>query len=184
MRRIISKETEAKRQKRNQKMLGAFLLFIMFFSVVAYSFQTLTRDLENQNPEAKKIDYNGFEFTEQNGFWVLNKDGNSFIFKFNPNQVERINAELNSLESYYNKILHLNSESLEAESEIRVNLAGFVSKIEKSLNETCDGNTIVIKEGNESMIRREKNCVFIEGNAENLGKLADEFLFNILEVRN
>ena len=124
-------------------MLGAFLVFIMFFSVVAYSFQTLTRDLENQNPEAKKIDYNGFEFTEQNGFWVLNKDGNSFIFKFNPNQVERINVELNPLESYYNKILYLNSESVEAEAETRINLAGFVSKIEKCLQALANLTMII-----------------------------------------
>ncbi|MBI4116626.1 hypothetical protein HY449_02695 [Candidatus Pacearchaeota archaeon] len=185
MRDILSKRAEEKKVRRNQIILGIFLIFIMFFSVAEYSFLANdNQDSNSGNPaNVQKINYNGFEFSFQNGFWVLNKDGNSFIFKYNPNQVEKTGAILNGLENYLNKTIYINSEDIISESEIRVNLAQF-SEIENSQNKSCDENYITIKESNESKILQEKNCVLIEGKKENLVKMTDEFLFKILGVEN
>ena len=139
----------------------------------------------------ERINYNGFEFTEQNGFWILNKDNTNFIFRFNPNQVEKIDSELKPLANYESKPLYFNSENVLAESEIRTNLAQFVEKMQSACLEeecdessqirTCENNFIIIREGSKK-ISQEGNCVFIEGKTDDLTKLTDEFLFKILGI--
>ena len=185
MRDIFSKQRGEKKAKRNRIILGLFLVFIMFFSVAEYSFLANDgQDSNSGNPaDIQKINYNGFEFSFQNGFWVFNKNGNSFIFKHNPNQVEKSGVSLKGLENYLNKTIYINSEDIISESEIRANLAQF-SEIKNSQNENCDESQIIIKESSESKIIQEKNCVFISGKKENLVQLTDEFLFKILGVEN
>ncbi len=185
MRDILSKHKEEKKARRNQIILGIFLIFIMFFSVAEYSF--LANNGENtdsgNSADVQKINYNGNEFSFQNGFWVLNKNGNSFIFKYNPNQVEKTNGNFGALENYVNKTIYINSDDIISESEIRVNLAQF-SRIENSQNKGCEENYITIKESDESKILQDRNCIAIEGKKENLARLTDEFLFKILGVEN
>lgn len=184
MRDILSKHKEEKKAKRNQIILGIFLIFIMFFSVAEYSFLANDDQNTNQgNADVQKINYNGNEFSFQNGFWVLNKDGNSFVFKYNPNQVDKISGNFGTLEDYINKTIYINSEDLISESEIRVNLAQF-SRIENSQNKSCDDKHITIKESAENKISQDKNCIFIEGKKESMARLTDEFLFKILGVEN
>src|SRR3989344_6525182 len=184
MRKIISKDDAGKKTKRNRIILGLFLIFIMFFSVSEYA-------LFGQDPGESAIqgttntnDYNGFEFSEQGGYWILNIEENSFIFSYNPNEIERINAIVNPLESYNGKVLYLISENPAAGSEIRANLAQFVNGVLETEKENCGQNTIVIKEGNENKITQREKCVYIEGGSENLAKISDEFLFKLLKITN
>ncbi len=192
MRKIISEHDENKKKKRNQIILGIFLVLTMFISVIGYSFQTNVRQNTNQGNQTKtqSINYNGFNFVGQNGFWLLSKDSGSFIFRYNPQQIIGTNVSINPQITYDNKILYINSADFSAESEIRANLAQFAGGIENAClgkcNETqiktCNDNFIIIKEANESKISTDKNCVFIEGNAEDLVKLTDEFLFKFLGI--
>ena len=188
MRRINSKYQEDKKRKRNQLILGLTLIFVMFFSVIGYSFQGIVSNDET----IEKFNYNDFEFTEQNGFWILNKNNINFIFRYNPNEVPEINSELKNINNYNGKPLYIFSESTEAESEIRTNLFQSVERIQNACLEecdknlpikTCEDNFIIIKEGDEKIVQ-ENNCVFITGKIEDLTKLADEFLFKILEIKS
>ena len=197
MRKIISKHEEGKKRKRNQLILGVFLIFVMFGSVLGFVIPFGTNggaiQGEGQTPTLNTINYNGFEFTEQNGFWILNLNDNNFVFRYNPNQIENITPELNSLNDYYGKPLYVYSESIEAESEIYTNLFLFVEKIENAClkgercNEnlsiqTCEDNFIIIKESEDNKIVQENNCVFIQSNKEDLAKFTDEFLFKLLDI--
>ena len=184
MRKIISAEEQEKKNKRNRFLLGGFLVFIMLFSTLGYSFQSNTDSAEATNQTRQTQNYNGFDFVQQNGFWVLNQNETSFVFVYHPSQIENVNADkLNSINDYKGKTLYLKSDSVEAESEIRANLRQFVEKIEDLQNQTCDQNSVIITTGNESKISRDKNCVFIFGKSENLVQLTDEFLFKILGVK-
>lgn len=188
MRKIKSKYAEAKKQKRNQIIIGAILIFVMFgsvFGVVVGSF--------GRKDDSKKINYNGYEFVKQNNFWVLNIGNFQFVFRYNPNEVEKIDSELKYLNNYYNKPLYISSDSNEATSEIYANLNQIVQRMQSACLEedecdedipdkTCENNFIIIKESNSSRIIQEENCVFIQGAQEDLIKLSDEFLFKILGV--
>jgi|TARA_Y100000034_G_scaffold14866_1_gene15634 hypothetical protein len=188
MRKIGSKYQEEKRRKRNQFVLGFVLIFVMFFSVIGYSFQGTV----SHNNIVENSNYNGFEFIEQNGFWILNQNNVNLIFRYSPNEVPNINSKLKNLNNYNGKPLYIFSESTEAESEIRTNLFQSVERIQNACLEecdknlpikTCEDNFIIIKEGDEKIVQ-ENNCVFITGKIEDLTKLADEFLFKILEIKS
>ncbi|MFA7707934.1 MAG: hypothetical protein WCX73_03220 [Candidatus Pacearchaeota archaeon] len=191
MRKITSKYKEEKRKKRNGIIVGIILIGIMISSTIGYSF------LGGEKDNLKKINYNGFTFEEQNGFWITNINNLLFTFKYNPTQIEEINSSLNVLDNYYNKPLYIYSKNEEAELEIYRNLF-YQNKIIQRMQsaclegdicegnlpiKSCEDNFIKITEGNISKIIQEENCVFIEGEKGNLTKLADEFLFNILEIR-
>jgi len=184
---IIQKE---KSNRTNQIILGIILVGMMFFSVVGYSFQGETGGNTN------KIIYNGFEFINQNEYWFLEMGNYQFSFKFNPNQVGRIDSELKYLNSYSGKPLYISSENNEASSEIYRNLFynnGIVQRMQSacltaeeckdnSPIKTCSDNFIIIKESTEVGITQNEGCVFITGPQEDLTQISDEFLFKILNV--
>ena len=191
MRKIISKHAEDKRKKRNGLIVGMILIFIMFFSVVGYSF------IGRENDDVKKIEYKGFKFVKDNDFWFTEIGNLNFVFEYNPDEVERIDSKLKYLENYYGKPLYIFSENKDTELEIYRNLDPRVNQIVQRIQsaclegEICDGNLpvktcgdnfIIIKESNISKIIQEENCVFIGGKQENLVKLTDEFLFKILSI--
>ena len=200
MRRITSKYQENKRRKRNQLIIGSVLIFVMFSSVLGFAFSIFSfsgGDNINSN-DINSVNYNGFEFKEQNSFWILNKNNINFIFRNNPHEVPRINSELKNLDNYNGKPLYIFSESIESESEIYTNLAQFVERVQNACLEnqecdenlpvkTCEDNFIIIKEVLENEtpgITQQNNCVFIKGKKVDLVRLADEFLFKILGVES
>lgn len=188
MRKIVSKYTENKRKKRNGLIVGMILIFIMFFSVIAYSLGG------REDKGVEKIKYNGFEFIKQEGFWFTSIGNLDFVFKYNPKEVEKISSELNYLNDYSGKPLYLSSEYNEANSEIYRNLNQIVQRMQNACLEgedyegdfpikTCENNFIIIKESNVTEIIQNKSCVFIQGPEENLTQITDEFLFKILGIR-
>ncbi len=191
MRKIISKYEEDKKRKRRGIIVGIILIGIMIFSTLGYSF------LGGEKNDSKKLNYNGFEFEEQNGFWATNIENILFIFKYNPMQIEEINSSLKNVNNYYNKPLYIYSEDEGAELEIYRNLF-YENKIVQRMQsaclegnicdedlpiKSCEDNFIIITENNISKINQEGNCVFIEGKKENLTKITDEFLFKIIGIQ-
>ncbi|HLA23526.1 MAG TPA: hypothetical protein VJZ93_03270 [Candidatus Nanoarchaeia archaeon] len=193
MRKITSKHDEEKKQRRTRLVLGFFLIFIMLFSTLGYAFSYISNQATQNTQTAETINYNGFQFTNQNGFWISSVNGNSFILRNNPNEVPEIISKLNGISSYKNKPLYIFSESIEAESEIRTNMAIFSERIQNACIEgascegnfpikNCNDNLIIIKKGEQESVTQENNCVYIIGKQENLGKLADRFLLNIFGI--
>jgi hypothetical protein len=193
MRRIISKEAEEKKRRKNQLIIGIILIAVMIFSVLGYSLSSFG----NNNSSGSVVNYNGFKFTQTSNFWNVNVGSYAFSFAYNPTQTEKINSALNLLNSYSGKPLYISSENNEAEIEIYKNLFyqnQIVQRIQEAClqgekcngdypKKTCQDNFIIIKESNSSEIKQQNNCVFIEGNKGNLTKLSDSFLFKISGVQ-
>jgi len=193
MRKISSKHDEELKRKKNGTIMGIVLIIIMLLSLMGYSFQSNYSEENN----SKKIKYNGFEFIEQNGFWITEIKDFQFVFRYNPKQVERIKCDLKDLKNFYNKPLYIYSENGEAISEIYGNLF-YPNKIVQRMQraclkeqkceedlptKTCEDNFIIIEEGDIKEIIQQENCVFIRGPKEDLIKITDEFLFNIIGIR-
>jgi hypothetical protein len=179
------KHDKEKKAKRNRMILGVSLIFIMFFSVVAYAIVGLV-DFSSPEiePNTETKTYNGFEFSNQAGFWFLEKDSRSFIFRNHPDEIQELNSEIKSLEEYSDKVLYISSEDELAEAEVRTNIFYFVEKIERvNFEDNCEENFIVIREANKNNIFVQENCIFIEGEKENLVKLTDSFLFKLLGIQ-
>ena len=184
MRKIVSKQSDEKRRRINHLIVGGSLIFLMLAGIFGYSFQFWIGDNSSQE-DSQKVNYNGFEFEEVNGFWVLNKEGVNYIFRYNPNQIQAVSSQVNSLNSYSDKPLYIYSENVQAESEIRTNLFSHVESIEIIENEptiNCEDNSLIIKKGQSGLIQ-DGNCVYITGSEYELLKMTDEFLFKVLGVR-
>lgn len=159
----------------------------MFFSVLGYGF------MGNSRKSNTNVEYNGFEFAEQNGFWNLNLGNLNFVFRYNPKETENISSQVNYLNSYSEKPLYIYSENNEASSEVYINLNQMAQRIQSACLDgyecsenvpikTCEDNFIIISESNETNIIQENNCVFILGPYENLTMMSDVFLFKVLGV--
>ncbi len=192
IRKITSKQDEEKRRKKNQIIVGLVLVFLMLFSVIGYSFggdsgTSATVPIEK---------YNGYEFVYDGSLWNLNIGGTVFSFINNPKNSYKVDSELKSLTSYYGKPLYLYSESsgAGAESEIYRNLYLVSKNITDACPEgescdvgipfkTCADNFIIIREKSEAKVFQQDTCVFIEGPAKYLTKIADGFLLKIMGIQ-
>ncbi|MDD5740885.1 MAG: hypothetical protein PHH54_02780 [Candidatus Nanoarchaeia archaeon] len=193
MKGILSREEKGKKVRRSQLIIGLILILVMVFGTVGYAFS----DKSDENPE--KIEYNGVKFIKANEYWNFNLNGNSFITKYNPKEVENITlVSYLSINSYTNKPLYIVSDSNEPNYEISRNLNPFVLRIQNSCisEEDCIGNlpvkncsednVIIIKEpkteGITESIFQQDNCIFITSSIENQTRYADVFLFKILGI--
>jgi hypothetical protein len=208
MRKIETKTEKEKKNRRNQFIVGGILILIMVLSTLGYSIGSNMSDTgKNQ-----VITYNGFEFSEQNGFW-LSKYGNiDLLFKYNPKQTENITQNLNSINQYGGKPLYIFSDSYEAELEVYRNMqyvaqrmqpaclevenvtwTSLEESIAKNITEkeckkdspskNCEDNFIIIIEGTEPKIIKKENCVFVIAQKENLTMMTDSALFKIFGIK-
>lgn len=196
MKKIISKYEAKKVQKRNSFVVGGILIFLLFSSILGYSFQgRFTGNVidEENSSEEDILTYNGFEFLRQGEFWKMNNEAN-LAFSYNPEQVGNGEGISKSLREFIDQKIYISSENRKARLEIKRNLLPFVEDVEDACLEgeeceegipikDCENNFIIIRESNKEEIIQEENCIFISGQEESLVKLADEFLFKILGVK-
>ena len=189
MRRIISKRKEKKKKKWKQLVVGIVLTSILFLSIFGYSYG------RGGGTENNNVIYKGYKFVEQDGFWFTEIGNLEFSFRYSPNEIDQIDSNLNSLESYYGKPLYLSSDDIESGSEIYRNLNSIIQRMQLACLKgeecesdelpvkTCEDNFILIKESNVTEVVQENNCVFIEGKMEDLTKITDGFLLKIIGVQ-
>ena len=190
MKKIISKQRRDRKQNIKQWVVGIVLIGVMLFSVIAGGFVGRGGD------SSKKVKYNGFEFIKQGEFWTTEINEISFIFNYNPKQIEEIGEPLNGITNYRGKPLYIFSGNNVVEAKIYQNLFsnGLIQRMQKGCPEdevceedipikTCEDNFIIMREKENLNIYQQENCVFIEGKKEDFMKLSDEFLFKILSIR-
>jgi hypothetical protein len=192
MKKRISRIKEQRIKKRNQLLLGLFLVFVMFgsvFAIVVNSFGMENNNLNNQ------ISYNNYNFFKNENYWITQKLDNYFLFKFLPNETNVENfTNLSLLNNYYEKPLYINSENIEAKDIIKINLIEIVQRVQDAceINKTCNGNYpikdcsnnfIIIKESNKTSIEQKENCVYINSPKDSIYSTTEEFLYKILEIK-
>ncbi len=188
MRRIISKRKQEKKQKRNQLIVGVVMILLLSMGIFGYAFG-------GRDSKKTKIFYNGHEFVEENGYFIVGLGNFEFSLRYNPNEIGEINSNLNLLNNYLGKPLYLSSEDIESSSEIYRNLIDqnlIVPRMQLACleGETCDNdelpvkscedNFIIIREAEASSVMQQENCVFIEGKLEDLARITDGFLLKII----
>jgi hypothetical protein len=193
MRKIISKESEQKKRKRNQWIIGIILIVVMGLSTIGYSLSSG----DKTNDGTSSIVYNNLQFTKNSGFWNVEKDNLAFSFTYSPNEVNKTSFPLNLINTYSGKPLYLYTENSNAGTEVYRNFV-YLNKIVQRMQEACPegqtctwdiptknctNNFIIIKTANESSIKQSENCVFIYGKKEDLVKLTDSFLYKITGIQ-
>ncbi len=189
IKKILSKSEQEKKRKRNSIIIGLILMIVMFGSVFGVVVGSFGQNFSKKN----KTEYNGYEFLNENGLWKVSIGEINFIFKYFPTETKDITNILKNVNNYYNKPLYVSSEDLDSEIEVYRNLQQIASRIQSACFskeecegdfpiKTCSDNFIIIEEGIEEIIQVE-NCVYIKGEKQELSKLTDSFLYNILGVK-
>ncbi len=184
----MSKRKAEKKQKRNQLVVGIVMILLLSMGIFGYAFG-------GGDSKKNKIIYNGHEFVEEDGYWVIDVGDFEFSFRYNPNEVEEIDSDLHLFGAYSGKPLYIFSGDIESSSEIYRNLVdqnqivprmqlacleGETCDNEELAVKTCEDNFIIIKEAEITEVRQEDNCVFIEGKLEELARVTDGFLLKII----
>jgi hypothetical protein len=190
MRKLIPRKEREKKAKRNQFIVGIVLVFLMLASTLGFALQGGLGQAD-PNQAGDSVIYNGFEFINNNGAWILG----SYVFRYTPQQVSDIGTGLKPAQEYQGLPLYLYSESDSAGIEISVNMGQIAQRVQMACPQgevcedsslpvkDCTDNFIIIKEADSSSIRQENNCVYIEGSEFELPALADQFLFKTLGIR-
>ncbi|MDO8623385.1 MAG: hypothetical protein Q7R52_03995, partial [archaeon] len=140
----------------------------------------------------KKIKYNNYEFIQNGEYWTANINSYDLLFKYNPNEVQKIDSTVNKISSYSGSPLYIYTPNEEVYYELYRNMQPFVQRIQiaclkgddcKGIAEkTCDDNLIIVKYSDNINIKQNKSCVFIYTPIENATMAVDEFLFKVLSV--
>ncbi len=189
MRKIISQEEKSKKDKRNQIIIGGLLVLVMLFSVLGYSFGTSDEETSNLNA----VYYENYKFLKSNGIWKIDLYGKEIYFNNFPNETIFSN-QINLLNQYQNLPLYLYSNNSNVDLEIYRTLGQFVQRMQKACPENktceqdfptknCENNFIIVQESENSEIRQENKCVFVEGKKEDLLRITDEFLFKVFSIK-
>ena len=185
MRRIKTKLDIEKENREKQIMVGIVMIFLLIISTLGYSLMSRD-DVIKQS----KIEENGLEFTNVNGYWETIINNEVFIFSNLPSEVSDVNISGSyQLGEYTGDVIYfVNGE--EGISEILNNIGRYALRYQRAcLSEEnclddipikdCNNNLIVFEEGIVSKIYKNESCVYIIGNET---KGADAFLYNVLGV--
>jgi len=176
---------------KNKRILtsffGIFIISIMVFSVL---------NVYQSRDKTKEIEYNGYKFYENNGYWVTNINGQQLTFRYNPLELSNI-----SLLNYnvYDKIyLSYNPKHFDEERFVLgeslslfkyVNIKPILSCYEEKdcpdipLVDCDNYNSILLKYNeNKTNIYIENKCLILEGSTEEQIKYVYKITYNLLGI--
>ena len=187
IKKIMSQEEKAKRDKIRSMVIGIALTAILLFSTAGYAF------FSGNTEKQQKIEYKGIKFVLGNdNLWHTTIQDYEFALSFNPKETENISGFLSlNIQNYISQPLYFTYDSnKQAINEISSNIERFTSRIqyvcldnctEDFPIKNCSSNIISIKQENETLIKQEDSCVFIHYK-DNAVRAADAFIFKILGI--
>ncbi len=189
MKKIITRDKQSKKDKKNQLIIGGILIVVMLFSTIGFAVGNRSEG------DSKKIEYKGINFEQDSsGEWRFMISNQEFVTKYNPEETANVSFfSYLSINDYMDEPLYFVGGASEVNYEIARNLGKYVLRIQEAcLDENCSGdfpikncsvdNVVVFEESEQEEIYIEDNCVFISSSFENQTIYADAFLFKILGI--
>lgn len=169
MRKLMTKEEERKKQKRNQTVVGIILIGVLVLSVFGMFANSLGDNGGNEDTQA--TEYNGYTFVNQNQMWISEIGEKELAINNNPSEIEeefieniKYEGDLKKIEEYPEKTLYLYSEDPMAKNKMYMNFHEDVSRMQEACpdksiyenqseleNTECDEN-LPIKDCSENFI--------------------------------
>ncbi|NCN87101.1 hypothetical protein GW932_04665 [archaeon] len=192
IKKLSSKEDERKKQRKNNYLIGAVLVIVMFGSV----FGIIVNSFDTSN-NSEKLTYKGFPLEAQGNVYLLGIGNHSFYLTNNPNDLGELKYDINfskTLANYVGLPLYLDSYSYTYSQQIYQNIFGYPERIQFACEnendclddnlpiKNCTENMIIIREKEDNKIYEKDNCVFIEGTTEEISKLVDLFTLKVLGI--
>jgi hypothetical protein len=189
MKKIMSRKEIDKKEQRNKLIIGITMVVLMVSSIIGYAF------FSADSPSSKKIRYNNIDFFFfEDGRWHFILNNKEFATTFNPEEVKDIEISGDfSLQEYSNLPFYIHFENnKQIEQEILYNLGGYFQRINNFCfqNENCtwvekncsEDNLLIIREFQNSSVIKEDKCIYLYYNETEGLKIADSFIFKLLEI--
>ncbi|MBS3123702.1 hypothetical protein J4437_03615 [Candidatus Woesearchaeota archaeon] len=180
-----------------KKVMAWFISFIMVSSVFGYVLSFLGAD--NINIEQTK-EYNGFTFTNQNGYWVLKSGTQSYVFQNFPIDLEQLSlpmpiSDWSTKEKIYLAYQPQDNMSVTQESQfIGTILSNRGIIVQQACTEeqdcpdipviNCEKNSgLIMHSGKENLISSKQNCLVLEAeNIAEMQKLTERVAYGLLGI--
>ena len=179
MRPIEVEGIREKKRKRNNLILGIFLVIILLGSTLGYAVSLWT-----DSPGQLTNDDIYFDGSR----WIVSKNGQMFAFSHSPEETVNVSYSVQkTLVDFTGKPVFIASESDLIVGEISQVFYPYAQRVQRACYETCSldlpekdctENLIVWKISENNIVYQQDNCIFIEGNT----LAVDAFLYRILGV--
>ena len=189
MRKIQTKAAMDRKKKKNQILVGAVMIGLLVVSTLGYSLMSSDEDGEDS-----KTNEFGIDFFKENGLWKIVLDGDVFVFQNLPSEVSDVDVNISSsLGMYSGQPLYFVNPNLGA-SEVLNNMGQYILRYQEACIDSeskgslcegnlpvkdCSSNLIIFREGNETGVYQDENCIYIIGDGV---KGADAFLYGLLNI--
>jgi len=154
------------KQKTVKIIWAVFILVIMVSSVIGFMYQPENTNEVNDG----SVNYNGFKFINNNGYWVLEKDGQSYYFTNLPDDVKSIEIPQISINNQKQYFLYVDA----------------CIKEENCPNDwpvkDCTNDGFYFKISNQSRVYKDDKCYVLEGSLTDINKEVDKINYIILGV--
>lgn len=179
MRRILSRDELARKEKRRNRTISLILLGIMVFGTAGFAFvYNSENDNSGKNVQGK--------VQNLGNSWVADYGDQTLVFSSSPESLNSTKAGfISDVNQYYSKPLYIDSESETIYYEIYSTLGRYAERsqhvcygdCENSTwaEKNCTDNVIVFRPGDENKITQSQNCIFINGDI----RAVDAFLYRI-----
>lgn len=173
-------------------IITLFIAFIMITSVIGFIWSS---DSSGDNFEV--LEYNNQQFKIANGKYLLDINGNEYVFDNSPYELNDFDFEQFNLESDKYYIL-FNPEEKDLNTEysmqklylvlrsLNVNVQLACSKEEGCDNnlpvKNCDEYSFYLNNGDSTKVYKDNKCVVIQGNNQGISKAVDKINLMLLKV--
>lgn len=172
IRKIKSEQEVIARQKRMQFAVSIVMVGLLVMATVGYFAAEFLGD-KSEN-KSNKVVYGGREFFIQNELISLKEGGHEYYFFDLPNKSRNIYLEESTLQDFVGKPLYV----VNPRSEIQLllnNLEGTYTRWQEAcFNESCQENIpiknctenmiiFIESESEQSLVKKEENCILIYG---------------------
>ncbi|MEK6874109.1 MAG: hypothetical protein AABW91_04645 [Nanoarchaeota archaeon] len=192
MRKIKTQAEIEKRQNRNKVIIALVFVVLMVFSTAGFALFSGTGISSKKNTK----NYNGIEFNaNENGYWDFKIQNQAFQTSYTPDETQEIESDFISISEINGKPLYFVNPEATSLNEIVYNLGRYATRYQeaclKGLNctnsdniiKTCDDNVIVFQESNETSIKRNDNCIYINYSPGNEIIVGNRLIFKALGVQ-
>jgi hypothetical protein len=180
MRKILTREETARKEKRRNQILSIVLLLIMVGSTAGFAFFSRS-DGSSSGGKDKVVPYGDK--------WATYIDDQPIIFSNPPDVLNDTSVILlSTIGQFSGKPLYIVSDSNAFYGEIYSSLGRYAARVQNAcysscenstlVEKTCADNLIVIKPAEKNKVYQNQSCIFIEGDM----RAVDAFLYRVLGI--